>query len=179
MPDPKKKTNATSVSGIGLGTALKQQNRMTRQKYDAMSTEEKDAYHAQATDEEERDAYNRMNSIDQNDPRAVRAGEDAARIEQRKNKNKTYKDVYGVEPESEDISVLEKRGYFRTDFGDDEFKHGEVYSGEADTRRRREEYYAGKTGVGGEIRYRNYQDKISKMGAEILARTKAKKNGQE
>jgi len=179
MPDPKKKTNASSVSGIGLGTALKQQNRMTRQKYDAMSTEEKDAYHAQVAAEEERDAYNRMNSIDQNDPRAVRASEDAARIEQRKKKNKTYKDVYGVEPESEDISVLEKRGYFRTDFGDDEFKHGEVYSGEADTRRRREEYYAGKTGVGGEIRYRNYQDKISKMGAEILARTKAKKNGQE
>ena len=65
MPDPKKKTNATSVSGIGLGTALKQQNRMTRQKYDAMSTEEKDAYHAQVTAEEEQDAYNRINSIDQ------------------------------------------------------------------------------------------------------------------
>ena len=179
MPDPKKKTNATSVSGIGLGTALKQQNRMTRQKYDAMSTEEKDAYHTQVTSEEEQDAYNRMNSIDQNDPRAVRASEDAARIEERKKKNKTYKDVYGVEPESEDISVLEKRGYFRTDFGDDGFKHGEVYSGEADTKRRRGEYYQGNAGINGAAGYRNYQEKISRMGAEILARTKANKNGQE
>lgn len=179
MPDPKKKTNATSVSGIGLGTALKRQNRMTRQKYDAMSTEEKDAYHAKATSEATRDAYNRMNSIDQNDPRAVRASEDAARIEQRGKKNKTYKDVYGVEPESEDLSVLEKRGYFRTDFGDGGFKHGEVYSGEADTKRRRGEYYQGKAGITGAAKYRNHLDKISRMGAEILARTKAKKNGQE
>jgi hypothetical protein len=34
-------------------------------------------------------------------------------------------------------------------------------------------------GLGAALKHRNYQEKISRMGAEILARTKAKKNGQE
>ena len=102
---------------------------------------------------------------------AERASEDIARINVRKKKNEIYKQKYGTNPESDDISTLEKRGYFRVDFGDEGFQHGETYSGEEDTRRRREEYYA-RRGSTAPNKFLDYQKRIANMGKQILSNTR-------
>lgn len=170
MPDPKK----PNLSAQALRNAEK--NRMTRSRYDAMSTEQKDAYHARVNAEEKASAEARLEAnktagTESEAMAAERASEDIARINVRKKKNEIYKKKYGTNPESDDISTLEKRGYFRVDFGDEGFQHGETYSGEEDTRRRREEYYA-RRGSTAPNKFLDYQKRIANMGKQILSNTR-------
>ena len=167
MPDPKK----PNISAQALKNAEK--NRMTRERYDAMSAKEKDSYHARVNAEEASSAEarleaNKAGATEQESMAAERASEDIARLAQRRKKNEIYKQQYGTNPESDDISVLEKRGYFRVDFGDEGFQHGETYSGKEDTMRRRDEYYRRKGSLQSN-KFLDYQKRIEDMGRRILS----------
>jgi hypothetical protein len=169
MPDPIK----PNLSQAALRRA--EQNRMSRERYEAMTEEEKKAYHQKVSEETMADAERRLQAnkdaqTESQEAAAQKAALDIAREQEHRKKNEIYKQQYGVDAETEDIDVLEKRGYFRVDFGDTGFQHGENWSGEADTQRRRAEYYSGNRYPVN--KFLNYSDRIQEMGRNILANSR-------
>lgn len=171
MPDPIK----PNLSQAALRRA--EQNRMSRERYEAMTDEEKKAYHEKVSAETEADANQRLErnkglGTEVADEAARRAAEDIAREQVYRKKKEVYKNQYGVDADLEDIDVLEKRGYFRVDFADAGFQHGENWSGEADTQRRRAEYYSGNRYPVN--KFLNYSDRIAQMGRNILSNARTR-----
>lgn len=178
MPDPKKPI--TNVNGVGLASINKMKSQEElRKKLEAMTPEERSAYHESEAEKKKENAQERIDRF-KNDPamqsRAEYAADELARLEQEKNRKEVYKKQYGVDPMNEDLELLNRRGFFRIDFMDEGFKHGEVYSGEEDTKRRRQEYYSGKR-VDGTHSFLKYSQKVRELGKQILANAKA--NGQQ